>query len=652
MLPARPLVLLAALAALPAAAVDRLDDRDFATQTPACEDLYRFANGGWVQATPIEGERVNRFTALRKAAEAQRLELLQAALDRPADPLDQAIADLARSALDEVPLQASRKAALAALLPALDTLQGREQVGELIRAYQARGLPVLAQLGPGSTPKRVHVDVQVLGLPDPRFYTSDDPAVRDWLGRYRAYVQALLAAAGSPDPDGESAWVLDLEARVAQAVQPGTPIRSQPRRAFERAHPGLDLAGLLEDQGLRKRTEVELEGADQLAALDGLARALHPVQWRAWLRFRVVHLLAPWLDAPFREPWERFYRTGLAGQSRPTEPRLRALELVEHWLPEALAQRYLDRHFDARRQQAAEALVEALRGTLGEALADQPLWQETTRRRARAKLEALEVDFGLLPARPRIEVRLDPANLVGNLLAIGRWRAREASAENLARAGLVLQPQLGYLRERNRLLASASVWQPPLFDPEAEPALRFGGLGALLAHELVHGFDLGGASFDAEGRAEAWWEEADRAAWTTASAPLIQQYAGYPGSGDRPLDGGRVQAEALADLSGLEIAWRAFRRAQPDPELPVRWGLSPAQRFFVAWASLWREQASEEAQRSDLLHAAAPPAHYRAIGPLPHLPAFAQAFRCRPEQAMLRAPARVRMWSGEEPATP
>jgi putative endopeptidase len=648
------LLLGALLACGSAIAVDRLDPRDFATEMAVCSDLYQFANGAWLKHTPVPAlaSRINRFTQLQRAVREQRLALLRAILADPRDPLDQAIAQLARSALDETLLRGARETALAALLPAIEQLQQREQVAELLRAYQVRGIPVALRFAAGSAERALRIEVQPIGLPDPGFHTRQDSPTREWLGRYRAYVETLLPLVGSTDAAVDAAWAIDLETRLAQSMAPTAAPEILTPRELDRRFPGLGLRQLLREMGLQQVRSIELEGAAPLAALERLIAEQHPVQWRAWLRLRLAHLLAPYLDAPFREPWERFFRRDLQGDMPAPGAEARALEIVEHWLGEAFTQRYVDSHFDAARQTAASDLIDALRSQLGTLLATQPLWQDDTRAAALRKLQALRIDSGVPAARPHIGVALDPGTLVGNVLALNRWQPRHARAFAPGGRRAALEPQLGYQREENRLVTSPALWQAPLFDPGAEPALRFGGIGALIAHELSHGFDLGGASFDHTGQPRPWWSEQERAAWIAASAALIAQYDAYLGIGGQPLDGARLQAENLADLTGLKVAWLAFSATQADLALPLQHALTPAQRFFVAWASLWRESASDDARRAELQHAAQAPARFRGIGPLPHLAGFAEAFGCAPGQPMLQTPAVLQLWATTASPTP
>jgi putative endopeptidase len=635
-----------AFATAPALAIDRLDPRDFDTGVAACTDLYGFANGSWIKANPVPAgsTRINRFTDLLNVTRQQQLRLLQAIQSQQVDPLDVPLAALARSAGDDAALPAAQKAALEALLPAIAELTRGEQVAELLAAYQGRGLPLVVQVGPGSAAGVLRVDAHLLGLPDPAFYTRGDSATQEWLGRYRGYVETLLGLAGSSEVTNDAAWVIDFETKLAAASAAAAPLTLSPRELAKR-HPGLDWRALLAAMKLGKAKSVELHGESALAELNRLVAAAHPVQWRAWLRFRIAHLLAPYLDVPFRDAHDRFVRTALRGETPPADAAARALETTRHLLGEALLQRYADTYLPAASREAAGAMVDALRAALGRAIAANTRWQPATREAALAKLEALRVDDGLPATRPHYPgLALAADTLVGNALAIARWRQHNALAPGGRPGGEALQPQLAYLREANTLRLSPALLQIPLFDPAAEPALAFGGLGALIAHELSHGFDLGGASFDAGGAARAWWGEADRAAWITATAPLEAQYSAYAALGERRIDGARTLPENAADLAGLALALDAFRQAQADLAVPKQHALSPGQRFFVAWASLWRENALEPARAQELARAVQSPARFRAIGPLPHLKAFAEAFACKPKDAMLKRPAAVLAW--------
>lgn len=650
-LPLRRMLLLACLASAPAQAIDTLDPRDFDSKTAACTDLYQFANGGWLKRTPVPAGqlRINRFTELQQRVQQQRLHLVQALLNEPpSQPWDTPLQALLQSARNETALAAASQTALAALLPAIADAKRPSHVEELIASYHSRGLPLLFR-AEDDRDGRIALRVELLTLPDPAFYLDTAPAAREWLGRYRSYVETLLGLAGSQDVATESAWVIDFESKIAQALAAagsGQPLALS-AKALHKRHPALGWKPLLKDLGLQQVEQFNVYDEAALAAANGMVSSAHPVQWRAWLRYRVVHLLAPYLDAPFRDAHAQFIRTGLRGEALAAEVDERALDVARRLLGDGLGQRYAERFVAAPRQQAAEQLVGELRLVLQKAIEANTRWEPGTRERALAKLQALRVDFGRgTGAADPATLKLSADNLVGNVLAISRWRLNQLGKGVSAPASGVdaLQAQLGYRLEDNRLLLSPALLQPPLFDESAELPLRYAGLGALIAHELAHGFDLGGANFDAEGKPQPWWSEADRAAWQSSVAPLISQYASYPAVGLRRMDGERTLAENAADLSAVQLAFTALQAAQADLKLPLRDGLSPAQRFFVGWASLWRENALDAARQQDADRGEFSPSRARAIGPLPHLPAFASSFACKPKSAMLGSGGKVTPW--------
>lgn len=641
-------VLGCSLLAGPACAVDRLDPRDFDTSVGACVDVYQFANGGWLKATPVPPgeERINQFTALAQQTSQQRLSLMQTLLTAPADtPADRAMNALVRSLLDPPSQSAAATVALDALLGVLPAASDKTQLAAVIAGLHARGLPVLFRLASDGK-RRMLVQADLLGLPDPDFYLNQEPAAREWLGRYRGYVETVLTLTGSQDVATESAWALDFEARIAQAMQTSSPGLQFSARKLSKQYPHLPLKQIINDLKLGNISEFSVQGDATLAAADKLLATAHPVQWRAWLRFRVGHLLAPWLGGQLRDAHDRFLRVGLGGETLPNSADLRALEDLQALLGDAFAQRYSDTYLSSERRQRVEHLVSALRQQLAAGIQSNSRWDAPTRAAAQSKLDGLTVEIVQPSPPPDLSaLALNPANLVGNVLAIARWRiARAASgAETSALPAAPLLPQLGYQHERNRLLLTPALLQPPLFDQQAEPALQFAGLGSLIAHELSHGFDLGGAGYGPDGQPDPWWSESDRGNYQLSQLPLVAHYSARVAIGDQKVNGERVLAESAADLSGLNLAWKAFS-AHHDTASPLTDGLSPSQRFFVGWASLWRENALESERIADANTANQAPPAVRASAPLAYLPGFATAFACPANSPMLQAPGPVQPW--------
>ena len=593
-------------------AIDRIDPRDFDPKADPCHSLYQFANGGWLANTPIPLglERNDWLREQAKTVDSQRGLLLESLTLEDSDPMASTLAHLVASISDEARLPAARQQALAALLPALAQIERPAHVRELLTVYQQRGLPILFFPSRGDD-RSVNIDTDVLTLPDPAFYLEPSAQAQIWRSRLTQYISDLLRASGSADVDTETAWAIDFEMQVAEAMRQPAPAQLD-LGGLNRSAPGIEWKPLLKALDLDRAKIYRVSDLSPYARIDSLIDEAHPVQWKAWLRYRIAHLLAPYFDQPFREPHDRFIRGQLLDQTLPISPAQRRRDLSERLLGPAVDQLYAARYASEPRRQAIRELWQALSATLNKAIERHPDWSPATRDNARAKLNALQLEIGPGLAPTGLErLKLAADNLPGNALALLRWRQQVAVS---ARG-----PWLHYWHPRNQMQIATEALQPPLFDPDSEAALRFGSIGVLLAHELMHGFDLGGASFDAKGRDQAWWSEAERASYALRLAALDDAQ-------DLPAalaDASRH--ERAADLAALRLAYAAFETATAGKAGERQHGLSPAQRFFVAFASQLRENS---------LPAAAAPAwpqqqQQRLQMAVPLLAEFRAAFQCK-----------------------
>ncbi|MBD8527738.1 M13 family metallopeptidase [Pseudomarimonas arenosa] len=595
-------------------AVDRIDPRHFDPKAEACTDLYQFANGGWLASTPVPpGLQRNDWRVEQSQTVAgQQQQLLLGLRSDSDDALEASVATLIASVQNEESLPGARQQALAALLPALEQIQRPAHVRELLTRYQQRGLPLLffARRAGDS----VIIETDLLTLPDPQFYLSPHMQGEVWRSRLGQYIEELLQASGSTDLATETAWALDFEMKLAEAMRRPSPTNLSLRELDQRT-PGLEWKPLLKALDLDDAKQFRVSDFSPFPTVNTLIAEAHPVQWKSWLRFRIVHLLAPYLDAPFRDPHDRLIRAQLLQQTLPISSEQRAHDLAQRLLGTAIRQLYAERQVGEAERAAIEQLWAALTTQLGAAIERHPDWSDKTRQRAADKLAAVRLQIGPQQARPDLgKLRLAADNLPGNALALLRWRQQHmAPPEDLG--------WLQYRPEHNQLQLAAGALQRPLFDPAAEPALQYGGLGVLLAHELIHGFDLGGASFDAAGAQQPWWSEQERAGFLTRVAALDQAQ----GLSEPLL--GNTRYERAADLAALRLSFAAFL-AQPAGSSERLHGLSAEQRFFVAWASQLRENV--------LPSTAAPewPSAQRVNAALPWVPGFAAAYSCRTSQAL------------------
>lgn len=656
----RFVLLLTAFCASTALAGNGPDPNDLDPRTPACQDFYQHANGGWLARTVIPAGRGSwsRFDELNQRALERQRALLDAAAASPADDTERLLGDFWASGLDEAAVEAAGARPLAPLLARIDRAGRPRDLPALIADLHARGIPVLFNFGADidlrDFGRRIAYATQAgLGLPDRDYYLRQDEDARALLGRYRAHIERLLALTGTPAGElgTRSAQVLEIEMRLAAASlglvelrDPYHAYRPTPLRELDRRYPRLRLADFARAQGLRQLDSVSLAHDRFFQAADGLLAALPTEHWQAYLRFHVANALAPHLSQAFRDAHHALYGELLAGEREPAPRWRQVLATLDAALGDALGRKYVERHLPEAARAEAEAIVIGVRDALARAIDAVDWLGDDARAAAREKLATLRVEVGA-PAygHDHAGLRLDRRDYAANVLAVAKWR----HARELAGIGrqTPLQwrvppqtPDIAYDPALNRLTVTAAALQPPIFHAGGEPALNHGALGALVGQQLTHAFDAKGRTIDGSGRFRDWWSAEDAQRFEARVAPLVAQYDGYLALGPVRVNGRVTRDENIADLGGVELALSALGAASGGT-LDAR----QMQRFFLGYATLWQRKYTEDELRLRLATGVHAPAKFRVNGPLANLPAFAEAFGCRAGQPMASTAA-VALW--------
>ena len=585
------------------------------------DDLFGHANGGWVARTEIPADRgrYGSFDMLRENAEAQVRDIITAvAAGEPADgTVARKVGDLYSSFRDEARLAARGVEPLDPFFEAIDGAGSPRDVMTLLGRFLRAGVdglvhPIVNTDDRDSTRYVVYLEQAGIGLPDEAYYReAQHEAIRV---AYPPHVARMLTLSGLYAGDAADAAadrVMGLETRLAashwdqvanrDAVKTYTLLD---RAGLEALTPGVDWAAYTAgaqapaavfDQVIARQPDHLRSVAEALAEVD-LAT------WQDWLRWRVVHALAPYLtDALVAENFDFFGRT-LSGVPQIRERWKRGVGLVEDALGEAVGQLYVEQHFPPRAKERmvelVDNLVEAFRRDF-----DALEWMgEQTRREALAKLEAFTPKIGY-PDRWRdySGLQVDPGDLLGNV-------ARAAAFEvdrNLAKIGgpvdrdeWFMTPQTVnayYNPGLNEIVFPAAILQPPFFDVDADDAVNYGGIGAVIGHEVGHGFDDQGSQYDGDGNLRNWWTESDREAFDGRAKRLIAQFDALE-SRDAPghkVNGALTVGENIGDLGGLTIGHAAYRISTEGGEAPVIDDLTGDQRFFLGWARVWCGAARE-----------------------------------------------------------
>lgn len=630
---------------------------------PACIDYYATANAEWLAAhqAGAGAPAVSALGQLVENARAQQRKLLDDAMQAPQNDVQRLLGDFWASGLDEAAIERDGAAPIAPLLARIDAIKRARDVPPAIAALHQVGIPVLFNFGADidldALERHIGYFMQGgLGLPDPAYYTRTDEDTRQLLGRYRSYVQQILALTGIPADRlaAESQAVLDLEGRVAQASKPLPELRNPfdnhaptPAAELRKRFRNLRLDAFLKAQGVESET-VSMADPELFARLDQMVATLKPEQWKTYLRWRVGDAMAPYLAKPFRDAEFEFRGRVLRGETAPPPRWRQVLDAINTAAGPMLGREYVARHLSAGHRAQAERVAGAVRDQLARALERDGWMDPASRTEARAKLAEMAIEIGA--SHRDLDYSIQPmgrGSFGGNMLIASTWRHREEmrriGKHDASRRWDVLPQEvaLAYDVAHNRLIVTAAVLQPPVFDPALGEAGLYGAFGALVGHELTGLFDEKGRHVDARGELRDWWVPADLAAWQALGARLAAQYERYdfPQLPGVKVSGRLTGDENLADLSGLELAQAAFAAAQPQA--------TPADRqaFYRAWAGLWPQSlVPTEAARRTTADVRAP-GQWRTNGPLVNLAGFAEAFECKAGDPMHRAEEeRVVVW--------
>jgi putative endopeptidase len=507
----------------------------------------------------------------------------------------------------------------------------------------------------------VHLSQAGLGLPDESYYRDDaHAAIRT---AYVAHLARLAELVGLPEPHALAERVMELETALAAASWDRVTCRDAEKTytlmtlpAVAANAPGFDwdawLAALQAPEG--SFDEVVVRQPSFVAAAAGLWAERPLDQWKAWLAIRTASACADYLnDAVVQEDFA-FYGRTLSGTPELRERWKRGVSLVEGALGEAVGQLYVERHFPPAAKERMVTLVANLVEAYRQSISTLDWMGPATRERALAKLARFTPKIGY-PEKWKdysaLQVRAD--DLLGNVLRAGEWETDVELAKignPIDRDEWLMTPQTvnAYYHPRmNEIVFPAAILQPPFFDAEADDAANYGGIGAVIGHEIGHGFDDQGSKYDGEGNLSDWWDPDDRTEFERRAADLISQYdalspAGLPG---HRVNGALTVGENIGDLGGLTIAIKAYRIATAGTEPPVLDGFTGLQRVLLGWAQVWRAVTrAEEAVRRLAVDPHSPP-DLRCNAVVTNLDTFHEAFDVRESDALFTPPARrVRIW--------
>ncbi|MGW6131311.1 M13 family metallopeptidase [Cellulomonas sp. NPDC055163] len=643
------------------------------------DDLYAHVNGRWVASHEIPADRATdgAFRALHDRAEEQVRVIIEEAAARAAAGegagVEAQVGALYASFMDEDGVELAGveplRADLALVDGATSAVELTEALGRLQRTGGAGAVGFWVD-NDAKDPTRyvVYLVQSGLGLPDESYYR--DAQYAEVLAAYRPHVARMLrlggAAADAEQADELAGRVVALETQLAAGhwdvvKDRDADLTYNPTTldALAASAPGFDWHAWARALGAPEAALEQLVVREPSFA-EAFARLwteLPLEDWKAWLAYHLVSARAPYLPREVVEANFDFYGRTLTGAQELRDRWKRGVALVQAALGEAVGKVYVERHFPAEHKQRMEVLVGHLVEAYRESIGELDWMGEETRVKALAKLDAFTPKIGF-PARWRDYSALvvEPGDLLGN---VRRANAFEQDRE-LAKIGKPIDRDEWFMTPQtvnayynpgmNEIVFPAAILQPPFFDAEADDAVNFGGIGAVIGHEIGHGFDDQGSKYDGDGRLEDWWTAEDRAEFETRAAALVAQYSAFSPAqlGDEHrVNGALTVGENIGDLGGLTIALKAYRLAlgRPLDEAPVIDGLTGVQRVLLGWAQVWQTKARDEEAVRRLAVDPHAPAEFRCNGVLSNLDEFYTAYDVQPGDALYLAPEeRVRIW--------
>jgi predicted metalloendopeptidase len=635
------------------------------------DDLYRFAGGAWLAKTEIPADRSNygTFSMLEdRARESLREIAEEAAADRSAAPGSdrRKLGDLYASWMDTAAIESRGLAPVADELARVSAIRGTADVYAYMgRAQRFRtGAPLNLYVGQDrKDSKRYLVGVSQGGLtmPDREYYLATDERNAGLRKQLAAYAERLLSLAGIDGAADAAARIVALETKIAALhwtrVENRDPVKTYNKTALAGAAalaPGFDWPAFIGGIGPEAAgiTEVDIRQPSYLKGLAELVGATPVADWQAYFRFRVLDASAPFLPERFDTARFEFRERAVRGVQA-QEPRWRrGVNLLDRNIGEIAGRAYVERNFRPEARERIRQLVDNLRAAFGQSIDSLEWMGPETKLEAKRKLASFTVKIGY-PDRWRDYSALVIArdDLAGNI----RRANEEDFLRDLGRLGgpvdrneWGMTPQTVnayYSPPMNEIVFPAAILQPPFFDPLADDAVNYGGIGAVIGHEISHGFDDSGRQFDGEGNLRDWWTFDDNVRFRERAGKLVAQYGQFSPIDGRTVNGQLTLGENIGDLSGLAVAYRAYMISLGGKPAPVLDGFTGPQRFFLGWAQIWRRKYRDDELRARLITDSHSPSEYRANGVVPNMTEFSDAFAVKPGDKLYRAPAaRVKIW--------
>ena len=631
------------------------------------DDLYLATNGTWVKNTEIPADKSawGAFYQLRDRTDHEVRGLIEGLQDtKPADGSNaQKVNDYFRSYLDEAAIDKAGLGPVEASLKDVDSVKDAGMLVGLMGHWQG---VVRTPLGVDSNPDLDDPTVYVadfrqggLGLPDRDYYLKTDERFAKARTAYTDYLTKLFTLSGDTDGAAHAAAVLALETKIATAQWPRDKTRDpklshNPKTPAEldALGPGFDFPTFEAQSQLQPGKIIIVRQPDYVTALAALVKSEPLDTWKLYMKACRLDEAAAVLPAAFRDASYQYHDVAIAGVKEQQPRWQRSVAQTNGALGEAVGQLYVAKYFPPEYRARMQALVANLLKTYSTSIDGLTWMSPATKKEAHLKLSKYGVKIGYPDTwRDYAALVVRPGDALGNA---DRADAFEYHRQIVRTGGPVDRTEWGmtpqtinayYSGNKNEIVFPAAILQPPFFNVAADDAVNYGAIGAVIGHEISHGFDDKGSQLDGDGRLRNWWTDDDRKAFESVTNRLVAQYEGYSPIPGQHLNGKLTLGENIADLSGLQIAYKAWKLSLGGKPSPVIDGFTGEQRFIYGFAQVWRNKTRDERALQLLTIDPHSPGQFRADGATINADAYHDAFHTKPGDKMWKAPEdRLRLW--------
>jgi putative endopeptidase len=643
-----------------------IETGDLNRSVQPCDNFFDFSNGTWRQKNPIPSS-MDRWSRRWQAGEVNKDQLRKILDEVSAKPNQskgstaQLTGDFYAACINQKEVDAAGLTPLKKYLDQIEAIHDPESLEAEIRGLQAIGLPVpfyFAGAPDLHAPTETvgEVGAAGLGLPDRDYYVKSEKRFADARAEYLIYVAKIFTLSGASEADAKTAaqTVMSFETALAKASLDNVVLRDPKSRdhlvdvaVLQAMTPHFDWSAFLKSGGVQP-SAINVEQPAFLAEVERQFVSAPLAEWRTYLRWQLINGSADALSKPFENAHFEFYQKELAGVGELKPRATRCAEQTDALLGEALGQEYVKRYFPPEAKKRADAMVANIIAAMRESLEESDWMTPATKAKAIEKIKNFQVKIGYPDKwKDYSSIKIDRGDYFDDVFAARRFQTLDdwstiGKPVDRARWGMTPPTSNAYYNpQMNEIVFPAGILQPPAFSVNDTDAVNYGAIGVVIGHEISHGFDDQGAQFNAQGKLDNWWTKEDLEKFQAKTACVVKQFDGFTidGGDNIHINGKLVLGESIGDLSGLKIAYRAFKKtAQGQSDVKID-GFTPDQQFFIAWGQFRGDETRTETQKLMVQGDPHPVAKYRVLGPLSNFPPFAAAFSCPTGSPMTRTDA-------------